>query len=157
MASGRKSSAWRMGVTNLLVPGRKAFLDSSLEISFRRALHFGRPRAAMPFRVVPVLTPSAARSRIWSPMATPPRGDSLEFLLRKIPNGRFWIGKSVFGSFADSTQLFRSGLCVASTLEPVPHLVVFLLQLACAHGELRRSEDVARLPHEGQGIFNFPG
>ena len=32
--------------------------------------------AARPFSVGPVFRPSAARSRIWSPMATPPRGDS---------------------------------------------------------------------------------
>ena len=30
-----------------------------------------------------------------------------------IPNGRFWIGKSLAGWFALSTQLFSAGSCVA--------------------------------------------
>src|SRR5215470_3477447 len=34
---------------------------------------------------------------------------------RKRPNGRFWIGKSVSGALADSTQLASAGSCVSST------------------------------------------
>src|SRR5215813_10371093 len=34
---------------------------------------------------------------------------------RNRPNGRFWIGKSVAGSFAESTQLVNDGSCVSST------------------------------------------
>ena len=44
------------------------------------------------------------RSRIWSPIATPTRGASSLPARRNTPNGRFWIGKSVAGSCADSTQ-----------------------------------------------------
>ena len=49
---------------------------------------------------------AAARSRIWSPMATPMRQASpARPTRRKRPNGRFWIGKSVSGVLADATQL----------------------------------------------------
>jgi hypothetical protein len=52
--------------------------------------------------------------RIWSPIATPPRGDSFFPLRLNIPNDRFWIGKSHSGAFAESIQLRRSGSCVLS-------------------------------------------
>ena len=44
----------------------------------------------------------ASRSSTWSPMATPMR-QSAPGAVRKRPNGRFWIGKSVAGSSALST------------------------------------------------------
>src|SRR4051812_14734025 len=93
-----------------------------------------------------------------------------------MPNGRFWIGKSTFGALADSTQLRASGSCVSSSgmgrrcytnisyfvrnlfvmlAEAVPHIVVILLQLAQAERVLRRAEDVARLPHEGERVFDL--
>src|SRR5690606_41502503 len=115
-----------------------------------------------PSSVGPVLRRRAARSDTWSPIAAPPRGACVEPLRRKMPKGRFWIGKSQPGSFADSTQLFRSGSCVASMaypsggnlhlsrisglLEAIPDLVVVLLQLGCAQGGSGGAEDVGRLP-----------
>jgi hypothetical protein len=90
-------------------------VESPLESALRRFLHTGRPCPRSAFNVGPVLIPSAAKSRIWSPIATPLRGASLRlFLLRKMPKGRFWIGKSVSGAFADSTQLSSAGSCVSS-------------------------------------------
>src|SRR5687767_15999265 len=109
--------------------------------------------AASPLSVGPVFIPTAARSRIWSPIATPPRGFSDEFFRRKMPNGRFWIGKSQPGWLADSTQLFSAGSCVAS--KAIPDLVVVLLQLGRAHRELRRPPHVARLPHERERVFDL--
>src|SRR5688572_22478760 len=109
----------------------------------------------MPFSVGPVLMSSAARSRIWSPIATPPRGDSVSPLRLKMPKGRFWIGKSQPGSFAVSTQLFRAGSCVAS--KAIPDLVVILLQLGRRERKRRGPPDVARLPHEGERVFDFSG
>ena len=49
---------------------------------------------------------ASVTSSTWSPIATPtwdpvPR--------RKVANGRFWIGKSVSGWLADSTQLCSAG------------------------------------------------
>lgn len=56
---------------------------------------------------------SAARmSRIWSPIATPPRKASCEPLRRKTPCGRFCIGKSLAPPLAESIQLARAGSCV---------------------------------------------
>jgi len=45
----------------------------------------------------------------------PPRGGSLRPLRRKTPKGRFWIGNSQPGAFADSTQLLSAGSCVSSS------------------------------------------
>src|SRR2546422_4551069 len=53
-------------------------------------------------------------------MATPARRASFEFLRLKMPNGRFWTGKSQPGAFADSTQLLRSGSCVSSKMGTDP-------------------------------------
>ena len=47
-----------------------------------------------------------------SPIATPPRGASLRFPAAKLRKA-LWIGKSVSGALADSTQLSR-GSCVFS-------------------------------------------
>src|SRR5688500_10858963 len=55
--------------------------------------------------------------------------------VRKRPNGRFWIGKSVPGSLADSTQLASEAVCVSSSV--LPFIGWFLdsggLQHAAAH------------------------
>src|SRR6185295_8336371 len=48
-------------------------------------------------------------SKILSPIATPIRASSIEFVLLKTQKGKFWIGKSVSGAFADSIQLLRFG------------------------------------------------
>src|SRR6185436_5050527 len=128
-------------------------MDKPWESVLRSRFHSPRPIAASPFSVGPVLMPSAARSRIWSPIATPPRGDSLAPLRLKMPNGRFWIGKSQPGWFADSTQLVSAGSCVAS--KAIPDLVVVLLQLARAEREPGRPPHVARLPHEGEGVLDL--
>ena len=59
---------------------------------------------------------------------------------RKRPNGRFWIGKSLAGSLADSTQLRSAGSCVCRSrrswlprvevlLQALPAAVVVVLQL----------------------------
>ena len=55
----------------------------------------------------------AARSRIWSPTAHPIRAGRAP-PRRKTPRGRFWTGKSVSGSFADSIQLRSDASCVPS-------------------------------------------
>src|SRR6185436_2677549 len=128
-------------------------MDKPWESVLRSRFHSPRPIAASPFSVGPVLMPSAARSRIWSPIATPPRGDSLAPLRLKMPNGRFWIGKSQPGSFADSTQLFSPASCVAS--KTIPDLVVVPLQLARAHRKPGRPPDVARLPHESERVLDL--
>ena len=47
---------------------------------------------------------ASRRSSTWSPMATPMRQPLPPPAGRKRPNGRFWIGKSVPGSFAEATQ-----------------------------------------------------
>jgi len=91
----------------------------------RSFFHTGRPIAARPFSVGPLFTPSAARSKIWSPMATPARRASFEFLRLKMPNGRFWIGKSQPGAFADSTQLFKPGSCVSSKMGTDPIFLIW--------------------------------
>src|SRR5512138_2288869 len=49
------------------------------------------------------------------------------------PNGRFWMGKSVSGALADSTQLRRAGSCVSS-MEQAPDLVERLREGARAEG-----------------------
>src|SRR5579872_5558662 len=46
-----------------------------------------------------------------SPMATPTRGPPC--LWPNVQKGRFWMGKSVSGRLADSTQLFRFGSWVS--------------------------------------------
>src|SRR5690606_31840901 len=56
----------------------------------------------------------AARSSTESPIATPTRAGSLVPARRKTPNGRFWMGKSLRGSFALSTHERRSGEVVGS-------------------------------------------
>src|SRR3984893_11926689 len=48
--------------------------------------------------------PAAATPRIWSPIATPTRG-GIPAAGQKTPNGRFWIGNSLSGVLALSTQL----------------------------------------------------
>ena len=72
------------------------------------------PCAAIPFSVGPVCTPSAARSRIWSPIATPPRAGSFA-LSRKMPKGRFWIGKSQPGCVRRLDPALERGSCVPSS------------------------------------------
>jgi len=91
------------------------FADSARKISRRSLRIAARPCAARPFSVGPVRTSSAARSRIRSPIATPPRGASVAPLRLKMPSGRFWIGKSLPGALADSTQLRACGSCVSSS------------------------------------------
>src|SRR5206468_3797148 len=59
-----------------------------------------------------------ARSRIWSPIATPAR---LEVPgVSKIPYGRFWIGKSASGELARATKLVRRGSCVQFRFNTFP-------------------------------------
>src|SRR5467141_514128 len=122
----------------------------------------------MPFSVRPLFTPSAARSKIWSPMATPARGFSFEFFRLKMPNGRFWIGKSQPGAFADSTQLFRSGSCVSSKSGSEPDYAGLSLRIAmrdhaarlhivigsAAFPQLPLAEIKPVAQHEAQGLGN---
>ncbi|EWS63105.1 hypothetical protein Y695_03665 [Hydrogenophaga sp. T4] len=54
------------------------------------------------------ISPAARRSSTWSPMATPMRHSGSSSTLKR-PNGRFWTGKSLAGSLADSTQLRKAG------------------------------------------------
>src|SRR5436190_12174823 len=112
MATGTNNSAFLIGVRNFAARFLFLSFERKVDISLRRALHWERPAAARLFNVGPVLTPSAARSRIWSPMATPPLGSSEVLRLLKTPNGRFWIGKSPARSLAESTQLLSLGSCV---------------------------------------------
>ena len=87
----------------------------------------GSPQAAAATAAPPVTDPdfpAAARSTICSPIATPPRNGSSEPRRRNTPNGRFWIGKSVAGTFADPTQLLRAGswvslICCIDVSSPV--------------------------------------
>ncbi|MCY1559974.1 hypothetical protein D9M68_970610 [compost metagenome] len=53
----------------------------------------------------------ARRSSTWSPMATPMSHPGSPSGLKR-PNGRFWMGKSLAGALADSTQLRKVGLWV---------------------------------------------
>ena len=48
---------------------------------------------------------SARRSRMWSPIAIPPRGEPARGL--NTPRGRFWIGKSAW-PLAPGTQLINA-------------------------------------------------
>ena len=50
---------------------------------------------------------------IWSPMATPTRNRWGLPGTRNTPNGKFWIGKSLPGAWAEPTQLRSSGLWVS--------------------------------------------
>src|SRR6188474_2753249 len=125
----------------------------NLEIPCLSSRQARGPAAARRLRLGPVSISSAARSKIWSPIATPPRGRSFEPLRRKTPNGRFWIGKSLAGSLADSTQLFSSGSWVA--FEAIPDFVVALLQRLRLQRGARWTEDVTRLPHEREGVADL--
>ena len=60
-------------------------------------------------------------------MATPMRQPEPVSPVAKRPNGRFWIGKSLAGSLADSTQLCSAGSWVSSRLDGVAVEVVGLL------------------------------
>src|SRR6185312_5435142 len=62
-----------------------------------------------------------------SPSATPPRAPLPS---SNTPNGRFWIGKSVSGALALSTQLRRAGSCVALSSMDMAATVRFMVLLA---------------------------
>ena len=101
--------------------------DRARDSARRNAFQWARPsdisrlRAASPHAaaasaarpVKPSAFDAAATSRTWSPIATPPRGEAP--LGANTPNGRFWIGKSQPGAFADSTQLRLCGSWVSSS------------------------------------------
>src|SRR5574337_1897024 len=76
----------------------------------------GPAQAAAAAAASPPNTPAAwaaARSTIWSPMATPPRKASFERIRRNTAKGRFWMGKSLPAALAEASQLFRPGSWVS--------------------------------------------
>src|SRR6266576_6049668 len=115
-------------------------------------------------------------------MATPPRKPSALRARRKAQNGRFWIGKSPAGAFAEPTQLPSAGSWVASIafrdtdavrfgsgatppgrrrcrrvrrevlLQAPPRLRVVALQERGLERVARRTDHGARLEHEGHGV-----
>src|SRR5438105_6803643 len=101
--------------------------DNSAERCRRNARRGFLPKAINGFRVAPAAASAATaaspenspasnpagRSRIGSPMATPPRGEPPAGL--NTANGRFWIGNSAWPR-AEVTQLARRGSWVSSML-----------------------------------------
>src|SRR6267143_1091852 len=89
-------------------------------------------------------------------MATPARRFSFEFFRLKMPNGRFWIGKSQPGAFADSTQLFRSGSCVSSKSGSEPDYAGLSLRIAMRDRTARQSLEPQPLGgRQGYGAHRF--
>src|SRR5215831_4727957 len=152
-------------------------LDETLGPIAMNALSAPLAQLAAAAAASPENTPAlcaAARSTISPPIATPPRKSSLEPLRRKTPTGRFWIGKSASGAFADSTQLSRPASCVSliSVIrapaasgfrwvevlrEPLPAGVIAVLELRGLEREPGRSNGEPRLEHERHRVGDAVG
>src|SRR2546430_153945 len=95
-------------------------------------------------------------------MATPARRASFEFLRLKMPNGRFWIGKSQPGAFADSTQLLKLGSCVSSKMGTDPIFLIWKIGVRarlrgrfCDHAARQFLESQLLFGRQGYGAHRF--